>query len=235
MISFSKRCPHCFHFLAYKYAHYVDYLVCTECGGKFTESKYRFGTRLFDETELFTLAYYNQPSSISKTVIYFAGANVRGGNQAKKAMNQSRIYKLADEYKFNVICIGVKAPYFEDGKDYTPLIKFLLEQNKLKAQDIILIGFSNGGIPTILTGWQYNFDKVCFVSPVLSIFTDTFCQQIQSEVVLINNLKDSPYFHKTISLLNSMLTNYHKSCLLFNVPVGHTTTKSFERIIEHCF
>lgn len=227
----SKLCPTCNTALKYRYAHFVDYLICESCNAKFTESKFRMGERKFEETDLFDFAYYAQKESVEKTLIYFAGANIKMVNQAKKALNQSRLYKFADEYKFNIICIGTKKPYFDDYMNYNSRIKYLLKKNNLKEENCILSCFSNGGIPTILCGSYFNFEKICFISPVLSDFLFQFCQQVKSDILVIVNEKDGSFIPNNRVLINE-LKKQSKNVDVIKVNSGHSSVKSFEKLVE---
>jgi alpha/beta superfamily hydrolase len=234
MKEISKICPKCSGKMKYRYGQFVDYLLCETCKHKCKESEFRTGERRFEATELFDIIYYTQKIKVEKTILYFAGANTKQVNQAIKGLNQSRVYKFADAYNFNVICVGTKPSYFADQMDYSPLIKYLLSKNDINVEDITLVGFSNGGIPTMLCGSFFNFNHVCFISPVPSLYVYEFCKNVKSKVIIINNQKDYSFTNVNYAL-TQQLKIYDKKYELMNVDTGHMSHKSFEKLIEYIF
>lgn len=230
-----KICPTCSGKLKYKRAQFVDYLLCENCQQKFTESKFRNGNTTFDETDLFHIVSYKQNKNPSKTIIYFSGANVKGGNQAKKTLAKSRVFKLADAYNLNIICVGIKKQFYDDFTNYRPLIRFLFERNNLIDDQVILCGFSNGGIPTILCGAQFNFHKIWLISPVLSALTRNFCEQVKSNIVISFNTRDIPFINNNYILVTSLLQAKNKNFKILKVDATHSDNKAFEKLIEECF
>lgn len=230
-----KICPDCSGKLRYKRAQFVDYLVCESCNNKFTESKFRNGVMTFDQTELFHIVSYYQNEKPAKTIIYFSGANTKGGNQAKRTLGKSRIFKLADAYNLNIICIGIKKQFYDDFSNYRPLINFLFDKYKLTQDEVILCGFSNGGIPAILCGSQFKFHKIWFISPVLSALTKNFCEQVQSDIVISFNIRDIAFINNNYSLVTLLMKAKNRKFKVLKVDAVHSDNKAFEKLIEECF
>ena len=216
------KCTNCNSNLKILHGGYTNYLKCSNCSSVFKQKDFLKSKVNSYEKLGFLITEYKNSSNTTNTILLFAGLNTTSA----KFMQTSRILLFAEMYNYNVITVADEKLYFEDTtlSRLENLIRFLCNKNSLISTDIVIAGFSNGGIALLRTAELFKFRKCLFISGVLSRVNFSSIKDKGNKITIYNNLKDVHFLQQ-----NKILSyNMQEFCEVINIDAGHNPYKSLQ-------
>ncbi len=241
-----KKCPKCTGRLVARWNSYCDAWYCIDCKNKFSDyeiasslKETRIGNAVMasiDPKSVLDYLYYKKEGA-EKLIILFPGYNYT----SRQGISRSRLLRYADHYNTNLLIVASKFKMWDNCYQYckTSINKMVLHLN-YSFQDVIAMGFSNGGI--MLNSWAGTVP--CSANVLISGLVPTafriagtmewpkLMNQLNTQFIVADNLLDNGFTQANKSFNISIgphIKNYH----YIKADSNHVIHKCLPQLFQH--